>query len=123
MAGLKLSSKAQKAMDTLQLVRRKVERVHSLTEQYCSAKSAQDSMAQSLSRAAADVGRLLMNNGLGVMADSANQVAMGAKRGGHTQAKYRQLRELVGGLRVAIDRAEKNVLDAERQHEHDEAGH
>jgi hypothetical protein len=64
-----------------------------------------------------------MNNGLGVMADSANQVAMGAKRGGHTQAKYRQLRELVGGLRVAIDRAEKNVLDAERQHEHDEAGH
>lgn len=113
MVGKKLSAKAQRAMDTLQEGRRKSQRLHGLIEQFCSAKVGQDAMAQSIARAGTDVGRVFMNAGLGVLADSANQIAMAVKRGGHTPSKYRQLREFMGSLAAGIDRYEKNVLDAD----------
>ena len=47
MAG-KLSAKAQKAMVVLEEGRRKAQRLHSLIEQYCTARNSQDSMAQTI---------------------------------------------------------------------------
>lgn len=121
MAGKKMSAKAARAMSVLEEGRRKSQRLHGLIEQYCSAKAGQDSLAQSIARAGTDVGRVFMNAGLGVMADQANQIAMGVKRGGHTNSKYRQLRELIGALGAAIDRQEKVVLEMDAQ-EPDGAG-
>jgi hypothetical protein len=106
MAG-KLSAKAQQKLDILAEVRRKTDRLHSLVEQYASQK--QDFYASQIARGGAEVGRLLMNGGYGVMADYANQLSMAAKRGGATQTKFRMLRDAVASLRPAIDRAEKAV--------------
>lgn len=106
MAG-KLSAKAQQKIDLLLEARRKTDRIHSLVEQYASQK--QDFYASQIARASAELGRVLLNGGYGVMADYANQLGMGAKRGGATQAKFRALREAVASLRPAIERAEKAV--------------
>lgn len=121
MAGKKLSAKAAKAMEVVEQGRRKTQRVKALVEQYCSSKVGQDAIAQQITRAGVDVGRVFMTAGLGVMADLANQIAMGAKRGGPTASKYRQLRELVGNLGAAIERQEKAVLNMDAAHEHAEA--
>lgn len=106
MAG-KLSAKAQQKIDLLLEARRKTDRIHSLVEQYASQK--QDFYASQIARAGAELGRVLLNGGFGVMADYANQLGMAAKRGGATQAKFRALREAVAQLRPSIERAEKAV--------------
>jgi len=105
--GSKLSAKAQQKLDLLETARRKTDRLHSLVEQY--AASGQDLFASQIARAATELGRALMAAGYGPMADYANQLGMGAKRGGATQSKYRALRDAVAQLRPAIERAEKSV--------------
>jgi hypothetical protein len=110
MAG-KLSPKAQQALDLLLEARRKTDRLHNLVEQYAS--TGQDLFAGQIGRTAQELGRVLMGAGYGVMADYANQLGMGAKRGGATQSKFRALREAVAQLRPAIDRAEKAVYTDE----------
>lgn len=105
--GSKLSAKAQQKLELLETARRKTDRLHNLVEQY--AHSGQDLFASQIARAATELGRALMAAGYGPMADYANQLGMGAKRGGATQSKYRALRDAVAQLRPAIDRAEKAV--------------
>ena len=122
MAGKKLSAKAQQTMAVLEEGRRKARRLHGFIEQYCSAHGGQDSLAQSIARTGSDVARVFMNAGLGVMADTANQIGMGIKRGGHTQSKYRQMRELMGSLLAGIDRQEKVVMDMDAMAKDDPEG-
>ncbi|MDH3495514.1 MAG: hypothetical protein OER21_02010 [Gemmatimonadota bacterium] len=109
----KLSTQAQQELEVLTQARRKVDRLHSLVEQYAAMKKGQDAYAALIARAATELGRLLLLNGMGVMADSANQLAMLAKRGGATQGKIRGLREYVANLRPAVERAEKAVHERE----------
>jgi hypothetical protein len=118
--GGKLSVKAQQRLDVLVQGRRKLDRIHSLVEQYASGGKGTDSFAGMIARAASEAGRLFLGNGLGVMGDHANQLAMLARRGGTTQTKFRGLRELVVNLRGALDRAEKAVVadDAEPEDTH-----
>lgn len=110
MAG-KLSAKAQQKLDLLEQARRKTDRLHSLVEQYVSTK--QELYASQAGRTATELGRALMQAGYGVMADYTNQIAMGAKRGGATQAKFRALRDAVAALRGGVERAEKAVYTEE----------
>jgi hypothetical protein len=105
--GSKLSGKAQQKLDLLVTARRKTDRLHNLVEQYAS--TGQDLFASQISRTAMELGRALMGAGYGAMADYANQLGTGAKRGGATQAKFRALRDAVAQLRPAVDRAEKAV--------------
>jgi hypothetical protein len=105
--GGKLSAKAQQKLDLLVTARRKTDRLHNLVEQYVA--TGQDHFAAQISRTGAELGRALLSAGYGVMADYVSQLAMGAKRGGATQAKFRALRDAVAQLRPAIDRAEKQV--------------
>lgn len=105
--GSNLSAKAQQKLELLETARRKTDRLYSLVEQY--AASGQDLYASQIARAATELGRALMAAGYGPMADYANQLGMGAKRGGATQSKYRALRDAVAQLRPAIERAEKSV--------------
>ena len=105
--GSKISAKAQQKLDLLLTARRKTDRLHSLVEQY--ATTGQDLFASQIARAATELARALMGAGYGPMADYANQLGMGAKRGGATQSKYRALRDAVAQLRPAIERAEKAV--------------
>lgn len=114
MAGMKMSAGAQLKLDTLAQARRKWDHVYSLVEQYASAKTGQEAFAGIISRAAADVSRLFMNNGWGVMADGANQVSMLAKRGGATATKFRGLRELVTNVRAAMERQEKQIISEDK---------
>jgi hypothetical protein len=109
--GSKISAKAQQKLDLLLTARRKTERLHSLVEQY--AATGQDLYASQIARTAIELGRALMGAGYGPMADYANQLGTGAKRGGATQGKFRALRDAVAQMRPAIDRAEKAVQTEE----------
>jgi tRNA nucleotidyltransferase (CCA-adding enzyme) len=107
--GTKLSAKAQQKLDVLTEARRKWDRVHSLVEQYSSANTGEDAFLSQIYRTATEVARIFMNQGYGVMADSANQLAMLAKRGSSKQTKLRAMRELVVSVKAAIEHAEKMV--------------
>lgn len=115
MVGKKLSSQAQLKMDALTEVRRKWDRVYGLVEQYGNARTGEDTYLSQIARAATDVSRILMNNGLGIMADTAKQMAMLAKRGTGKQTKLRAMREFIVSLRQALERTEKMIIDGEKQ--------
>lgn len=108
----KLSAKAQQKVDGLIEAQRKLERIHGMVEQYASTK--QDYFCGMIARTAADVGRVFLNNGFGVMSDHANQLGMLAKRGGATQSKFRGLRELVASLRGELERKQKAVITEDK---------
>ena len=107
----KLSAKAQQRLSALEEAKRKLDRVYSMIEQYAS--TGQEHLTGSIRRTGAEVGRLFMNNGFGVMADHANQLGMAARRGGATQAKFRMLRETLAGLRGEMERAERAVVSGD----------
>jgi hypothetical protein len=55
-----------------------------------------------------------MNGGYGPMAGSAKDLALLVKRGGTLQTRLRAMREIVGSVHAAIERAEKAVMDEEK---------
>jgi hypothetical protein len=110
----KLSSKAMKKLDTLTEARRKWDRVHSLVEMAATQKTGQDMYLSQMKRASEDVARVFMNGGYGPLAGNANELALLVKRGGSLQYKLRAMRETVGNVFAAIDRAEKAVMDEEK---------
>lgn len=114
MAGIKLSAKAQLKIDVLTEARRKFDRIHALVEQYAGTSHGEDAFLSPLARTATDVARLFMNNGYGIMADQANQIAMLAKRGVGKQTKLRTFRELIASVRQAMDHAEKMIIEEEK---------
>jgi hypothetical protein len=63
---------------------------------------------------------MLMNKGYGVMADTANQMSMLAKRGGSANTKTRGLRELMNSIRAAMDTNIKIII-AEEAHKNEAA--
>ncbi len=111
----KLSSKALRKLDALEEATRKWSRVHSLVEKVAVARTGQDMFLSQISRAAADVNRLFMNNGLGPLADTANQLKLLVRRSGTLQSKVRSMREMVVSVRGGIERARRSVLTAEAQ--------
>jgi len=115
----KLSAGAQQDMEVIAQARRKLERLHNLTEQYAVAKagSSQDSVASLISRASLELGRSLLQVGLGVLADQANQMGMLARRGGGPQAKLRGMRDYVAQMRPGLDRAERGILTKDAESE------
>jgi len=117
MAG-KMSIQAQQTLAFFDEVKVKVDRLHSLVEQYAAAKSQPEQLLGPIGRTATDVNRLFMNKGYGVMADSANQIGMAAKRGGAQNSKSRTLRELINSIRAAIDTNIKIII-AEEAHKED----
>lgn len=114
MAGVKLSAKAQLKLDVLLEARRKLDRIHALVEQYAGTSRGEDALLSPLARTATDVGRLFMNQGYGIMADHANQIAMMAKRGAGKQTRLRTFRELVASLRQAVEHAEKTIIEEDK---------
>lgn len=115
----KLSSNAMKKLETLAEARRKWDRVHSLVEMTASQKTGHDMYLSQIKRAAEDVARVCMNGGYGPLAGNANDMALTVKRGGTLQTKLRQMREIVGSVHNGIDRAEKAVMDAEKDQAED----
>ena len=115
----KLSSKAMRKLDTLTEARRKWDRVHSLVEQTASQKTGQDMYLSQIKRAAEDVGRVFMNGGYGPLADGAKEMALLVKRGGSLQTRIRGMREIVGTVHNGIERAEKAVMDDDKEQPED----
>src|SRR3954463_6211600 len=118
MAG-KMSIGAQQTIAFFDEARGKVDRLYSLIEQYAGAKANQDQYLGPITRTAVDVNRLFMNKGYGVMADTANQIAMLSKRGGTPSTKARGFRELVNSIRAAMDTNIKIII-AEEAHKNDD---
>jgi hypothetical protein len=75
MAG-KMSIGALQTIAFFDEARVKVDRLYSLIEQYAGAKTNLEQYLGPITRTAVDVNRLLMNKGYGVMADTANQIAI-----------------------------------------------
>lgn len=111
----KIDPKVAMKLEILEDSLRKVERIGSLTEQYAVARSGQDQFLMTIIRTASFLQRTLMTNGFGQMADSANQIAMVARRGGTPRTKARNLREHIGNLVSAVDRGIKAVRHAARE--------
>ena len=109
----KLSIAAQQQMVFFDEAKTKVDRLHSLIEQMVVAKVGQNELMAPIGRTATDVARVFMNGGYGVMADSANQIAMNAKRGGSLQMKIRSFRELVNSIKAAVDTRIKMIIAEE----------
>lgn len=120
MAG-KLSIAAQQEMVFFEEAKKKIDHLHALIEQMAAAKIGQVELMGPIGRAATDVQRVLMNGGYGVMADSANQITMNAKRGGGMNMKIRAFRELVNSIKAAMDTRIK-VMIAEDKRKHDDLG-
>ena len=117
MAG-KLSIKAQQSIAFFDQVKVKTDRLYALIEQNASSKGGSEILGP-IARTAIDANRLLMNKGYGVMADTANQIAMLAKRGGTASTKNRGMRELINSLRAAMETNIK-IIVAEEAHKDDE---
>lgn len=111
----KLSSNAMKKLEVLTEARRKWDRVHSLVEMTASQKTGQDMYLSQIKRTSEDVARVCMNGGYGPLAGNAGEMALIVRRGGSLQTKLRQMREVVGSVHNGIDRAEKGVMDSEKQ--------
>ncbi|MSR05722.1 MAG: hypothetical protein EXR93_01425 [Gemmatimonadetes bacterium] len=90
-------------------------RLHALIEQMAAAKVGQAELNGPISRTATDVQRLFMNAGYGVMADSANQIVMNAKRGGGVPMKIRTYRELVNSIKAAMETRIKVMLAEDKR--------
>jgi hypothetical protein len=118
MAG-KLSIGAQQEIAFFDEVRKKLDHLHSLIEQLAAAKIAaqQNQFMGPITRTATEVQRVLMNGGHGVMADSANQIAMNAKRGGGMNLKIRVFRELVNSIKAAMETRIKVIIAEESRTE------
>lgn len=121
MAG-KMSIQAQQTLAFFEEARVKVDRLYALVEQYAGARANQDSFLGPIGRTAVEVNQLFMGKGYGVMADSANQIAMLAKRGGSPNTKSRGLRELVSSIRAAMDTNIKIVIAEEAHKEEGKGG-
>ena len=115
----KINPKEVMKMEILEDSMRKVARISSLTEQYAVARSGQDQFLMSIIRAASFLQRTLMTNGFGTMADSANQIAMVARRGGTPPTKARNLREHLVNLNSAVERGiqalRRAAIEAQRE--------
>ena len=112
MAG-KMSIQAQQALAFFDEVRVKTDRLYALIEQYAAAKANVDQILGPIGRTAIEANQMLMSKGYGVMADTANQIAMLAKRGGSQNTKSRGLREFVTSMRSAMEMNIKIIVSEE----------
>lgn len=118
-----LSAGAQQALEVIAQSRRKLDRIHGLIEQYAVAKGpTQDHLAGMIARAALDVGRGLLQQGMGVLADHANQLGMLARRGGGPSSKLRGMREYLAQLRPGLERAERSVHERDAAEQGERGG-
>ena len=120
MAG-KMSIGALQTIAFFDEVRVKVDRLYALIEQYSGAKANQDQFMGPIGRTAVDVNRMFMNKGYGVLADTANQIAMLSKRGGSPNTKSRGFREMINSIRAAMETNIKIII-AEEAHKNDKDG-
>ncbi|MFQ5551256.1 MAG: hypothetical protein ACE5FJ_08475 [Gemmatimonadales bacterium] len=111
----KFSAGARRKLDVLEEASRKMDRVHSLVEQYAAAKGGADHLLMSMAHASKTLARLLLIGGFGAIADTLNGIATLARRGGSQQTKARNLRELVASGQAAIERAVKSVMTGEKK--------
>ena len=112
MAG-KMSIGAQQEVLFFEEAKKKIDRLHSLIEQVAAARIGQEQMMQPIGRTAVDAQRLFMNKGHGVMADTCNNIAMQAKRGGGMAMKIRTFRELLNSVKSAMDTRVKVIIAEE----------
>lgn len=114
----KMSAGAQQGLEVLVQARRKLDRLNLLVEQYSQARAgaSQDGFGPMISRTALELGRLLLQNGMGPLADQANQLGMLARRGGGPVLKLRGMRDYVAQMRPGLDRAEKSIIAKDAAH-------
>ena len=103
----KLSAKALTRLGVLEEARRRWDHVYSLVERVVSAKEGHEHLISQISRASQDVGRILAENGLVVIAENVDQIAALIRQGGPVERKFGRMRELVGTVRTGMEQAER----------------
>jgi hypothetical protein len=113
----RLSAGAQQDLEVITMARRKLDRLHMLVEQFTIAKggSGQDGIASQIARTALELGRTLLQIGMGPLADQANQLGMLARRGGGPTMKIRGMRDYVAQLRPGLERAERAIVEKDAE--------
>jgi hypothetical protein len=112
-----LSSSALRKLSGLEEARRKWDHVRAMVSQAASGPRGQPDLALMgrIGRAAADVGRVLADNGFGALSHSVAEINQVARRGGSPHAKIRTMREITAAVRTGIEQAERAVNAEERQ--------
>lgn len=113
MAGPKLDGAGVQKMNTLDEAATQLQRLHGIVETYALALKRNQPTSlygMQLKRAISPLVGLLKPQ-FGLIADQAATLNLVAGRGGSEQAKVRQLREGVGGLRQALEIAVVRVKD------------
>jgi hypothetical protein len=113
MAGPKLDGAGVQKMNTLDEAATQLQRLHGIVETYALALKRNQPTSlygMQLKRAIAPLVGLLKPQ-FGLISDQAAALNLVAGRGGSEQAKLRQLREGVGGLRQALEIAVVRVKD------------
>jgi hypothetical protein len=113
MAGPKLDGAGVQKMNTLDEAATQLQRLHGIVETYALALKRNQPTSlygMQLKRAISPLVGLLKPQ-FGLIADQAAALNLVAGRGGSEQAKVRQLREGVGGLRQALEIAVVRVKD------------
>ncbi len=105
----KLSGSAARQAEALEEARRKWDHVRALVERLAAGGAGESvvTLMKQVARAAADVGRVLENNGYGGLGQSAAELALVTQRAKLSQGKLRTMREQVAGVRSAIENAER----------------
>ncbi len=103
--GAKLSPADQQKMEALGEGKRKWDRIHALVEKAASEERARETLMRQCHRNASAVGRFFANNALGLLAQTANDLALTIKRSGRFEMRLRSMREGVGKGYAAIDQA------------------
>ena len=102
MAG-KYSPAAQQALAKYEAFMNDVGRIHSLTEQYATAKAGHENIKGSLKRAAGQAKLKFMTQGLAQLSQICGAIELQASRTAPQNAMVRALREHVGNLKFQIE--------------------
>jgi hypothetical protein len=112
-----LSSSALRKLSGLEEAMRKWDRVRAMVSQAAAGPGNQLDLALTarLGRAAADVGRVLADNGFGALSHSVAELTQVVRRGGSAQSKVRSMQEIVAAVRSGMEQAERAVHAEERE--------
>jgi hypothetical protein len=116
MAG-KLSPVAQQQLAVYEGFTQEVGRIHSLVEQFATAKTGHENLRAMIKRSAGMSKLKFMTQGLAQLSQICGSIEMAAGRGGPPAAAARGLRELVGQLKFQVELGIRGVMRDDEEYQ------
>ena len=121
MPSLKLSAKAEEAVEYLEQLLKETDHFASLVEQFAAARKDADAYSGQLSRELGRLRQKAMGRNLGFVADTAGQLSVMASRGGSPMMKGLVLRDGVASFRALLERTIKATIQADESAQREKA--